>query len=255
MIKDSLTLRSVAIARLFPAQLVLEREDKLSFYTKIIAEGLDLPEFSQALNHVVLQNRRPGPPEGVFQIVVDHFGQQFRLMIHDDFPTRAFALITKDADTAWESFLAVWPLQRLGSRPILTEVTLRMTAAAPGGNATQYLMDRILHLPRDAQTKLGRSIHGLGLKLVFPLQVSSDGSIPLDGADANLVAETLLDDPSRFYFEFTTKWPSLALPPEIVSQGGPPHLNPDIRKPSEYLEETYAYLTETFVAFLHESSH
>ena len=76
--------------------------------------------------------------------------------------------------------------------------------------------------------------------------------LPLAGADGNLLVETLLDDPSRLFFQLTSKWPSISLPP-----GGPPgaprDLNVEIRKPSEYLEDVYEFLTGSVFEFLTEA--
>jgi hypothetical protein len=254
VIPQSLTLRSVAIARVFATQPELQRDENLRFYDSVTGQGVDLPELVQSARQVQLLKRAPGQPAGAFQVLIDHLGSQLRFLVSEDYPPRPFALFAKDADATWDAFLGVWPLNRLGGRPILSEVTLRMTAASESGSATTFLVDRVLHLSTDSLARLGRAVLGVGLRVIVPLQVGSrDEKLPLNGADINLLVETLVDDPSRLYFEITAKWPALPLPPEIVAQGGPSFLNAEVRKPSEYLEDVYSYLTDRVVTFLRPS--
>jgi hypothetical protein len=176
-------------------------------------------------------------------------------MASEDFPTVPFQNIKETADLAWDAFSQVWALERIGNSPVLTEVTLRLTAAAEGGDATTFLRDRALHLKSEALARLGRGTQGIGIRLVSPLQINTMGPpLPLQGAEANLLVETLLEDPTRLFLEFTSKWPTLALPPMLVAEGAPLILNLDLRKPSEYLEDTYAYISGPVVDFLLESA-
>jgi hypothetical protein len=253
MIKDSLSVRSAAMAFIFPTQPALSREANLKFYDLATQAGLELTEFSQTQTEVTLAQRRHGPPRGQFFVRVDHFGPHLRFLISDEFPTRALSLVQENSDSAWEAFQQVWPLDRIGY-PALSEVTIRLTASTEGGNATEYLMKRVMHLPQVALSGLGRQPQGVGVKLMFPIQVGRPERVPLDGADGTLSVETLLEDPSRLYIELLVKWPKIPLPPN-APPGLPAQLNAEVRKPSEYLEDVYGYLSNQVVTFLASSAH
>jgi hypothetical protein len=255
MLPNSVALRSTAVAFVFPAQPELKHEENFKFYSTLTASGVELPEFTQARNQVVLRSRRPGTPPSVLQVRVDHHGPHLRFLVSDDFPSRPFEITSETADLAWDAFTSVWPMERLGGQPILTEVKMRLTVATEGNNATQFLAEKTLHLDEGHLRRLGRGLQGVGLRLMSPIQIGSGvESVPLHGADLNLQIETLLDDTSRLFIEATSKWPSVALPSTIVAQGAPSRLNFDLRKPSEYLNDMYSYTTEHVMNFLRESS-
>jgi hypothetical protein len=63
--------------------------------------------------------------------------------------------------------------------------------------------------------------------------------------------ETLLDEPSRLYFEAQFQWPSIPVPDEVrQATGGPSRLNPEVRRPSEYMRETDDYVKGPLTNFL-----
>jgi hypothetical protein len=253
MVPNSIAVRSSTFAFVFPSQPELRREDNLRFYDRVTSAGVDLPEFNQGTNALVLLRKTGGTPPHTFFVRVDHFKQQLRFVVSEEFPRKSFDLFKEAADIGWDAFQEVWPLDKLGGRPVIAEVTLRVTAAAEGGDATGYLIDRILRVSHAGLHKLGRQITGVGLRLVFPVQVPGE-SLPLSGGDGNLLIESLLEDPSRLFLQLTTKWPSIALPPGTLPNEGPREITFETRKPSDYLEEVYSYLTEQSVQFLTEST-
>ena len=254
MLRNSFAVRSAALAVLFPGQPELSRDRNILFYDEVTKGGLDLPEFSQAGNQVILSSRRVGVPPSQTKVSVDHLGQHLRFLFVDDFPRQAFSLVQQNADSAWEAFKHVWPDERLGGPAVLTEVTIRLTAASEGNNATKFLVEKTLHLPPKALAHLGRGVQGVGLRLMLPVQFDPRSAFPLQGADGNLSVETLLEDQSKLYFEFTAKWPSIAVPPQLVAQGAPAQLNVESKNPSEYLDMAYNYLVGPITDFLVEAS-
>ncbi|HLA80606.1 MAG TPA: hypothetical protein VJP78_03100 [Thermoleophilia bacterium] len=255
MIAESIAVRSATFAFLFPTQPELKREDNLHFYDKVTSSGVDLPEFQQRQNQVLLRRVTAGTPPHAFAIQIDHFKQQLRFLISEEFPRRPLELIQEDADSAWEAFRQIWSLERLGGRPILAEVTMRSTAAAEGGNATKYLLDRVLKVSHTGLHKLGRQVQGLGLRLVLPVQLGvGDKVVPLAGADGNLLIETLLDDPSKVFLQLTSKWPTLSIPPGVGPPGIPRDVNAEIRKPSQYLQDVYDFLHGSVTEFILEAA-
>lgn len=254
MIPTSIAVRSSTFAFVFPTQPELGREENLRFYDHATSGGLDLPEFSQKANALVLKRQSGGTPPNAIAIRVDHFQKQLRFLVTEDFPRKTFELFKETADIAWDAFQEVWPIGKLGGRPSLAEVTLRFTAAAEGGNATDFLVDRVLKVSHGGLAKLGRKVQGAGLRLVFPVEVPvSGGDIPLSGGDGNILIETLLEDPSKVFFQMTTKWPFVAIPRGSVTEGGPQEINADMLKPSEYLDAVYRYVTDQVVNFISAS--
>jgi hypothetical protein len=240
---------------LFPGQPGLRRDDNLKFYDLVTSKGIDLPKFEQEGTALRVARESRGAPPNVFSIEVGHFQGNFRFLVADEWPTKPLSVFKENADIAWACFQEVWPHTRLGGTPTMVETNFRMTAAAEGGNATAYLIDRCFRLSHAALGKLGRNLQGVGLRLVFPVEIPREGEdIPLAAASANIRIETLLDDPSLLYFEMNTKWPSVPVPKEIQkATGAPEYINPEILQPTEYLDKSYDYLTLSVADFLAEA--
>lgn len=254
MIPNSVAVRSTTFAFVFPTQPELRREDNLRFYDLITSGGVEVPEFNQSTNAITLLRQTGRNPTNKFAVRVDHFQQQLRFFVSEEFPRKTLELFTEAADIAWDAFQKVWPLSKLGGRPVLAEVTMRVTAAAEGGDATKYLIDRILKISHVGLNKLGRKLSGAGLRLVFPVQVPGE-DLPLQGGDGNLLIETLLEDPSRLFLQLTTKWPMMiVVPPGALAEGTPREISFELLKPSEYIGQVYSYLTEHAIQFLSEST-
>ena len=254
MIPNSVAVRSTNFAFVFPTQPELRREENLRFYDLVTSGGVEVPEFNQTTNAITLLRRTGRTPPNKFAVRVDHFQQQLRFLVSEEFPRKTLKLFTDAADIAWDAFQEVWPLSKLGGQPILAEVTMRVTAAAEGGDATKYLIDHILKISHSGLNKLGRKINGAGLRLVFPVEVSGE-ALPLQGGDGNLLIETLLEDPSRLFLQLTTKWPMMiAIPPGALPEGAPREISFKLLKPSEYVQQVYSYLTEHAIQFLSEST-
>lgn len=251
MIPDSFSLRRIAIAYLHQGQPELRRDDNLAFYDRVTSAGVDVPQFSQDRTSVKLVRLAPGKQTNAFQIEVGEHSGNFRFLVAEEWPARPLDVIAQDSDLAWESFRETWPSKRLGRRPVLVELSIRTSLAVEGGDATAYLMDRCLRLSHVALGKLQRPIHGLGLRLMIPVQLAS-GQIPIPNAGADLKIETLLDDPSRLYVELVTKWPSGNIPAEIRDQVDevPQTLDPETRKPSFYFSEGNKFLEQNIAQFL-----
>lgn len=253
MIRESFSLRRAAIGILFPGQPELRDEDKFEFYKKVSAQRVDVPQFNQTENSVHLIRQASGERANSFQIEVGRHQDNFRFLVAEKWPgKRTLDMIGQDADTAWDCFREVWSTSRLGQKPVLVEVTLRTTVAAEGGNATEFLANDIFRLSQSALAELGRQPQGLGLRLMFPVQVSGPQSpeIPLDAAGGYVRVETLIDDPSRLYIEAQFRWPSAPIPPEARTPGGPEQINPEVRRPSAYLEDSYSYVKNELTDFL-----
>lgn len=256
MITNSLTPRSFRFALVFAGQPQMKPDQNIKFYDQLTAQGIDFPSFEQRKNEIVLQNIGSAGPKHIVRISVGHFQDKFRLFGMEDFPSRSIEIFNEIADKSWEVFRQVWnlPPQSLA----LSEVTLRYTAAAKGGNATEFLGGTCLRLPTESVKFLGRPLSGIGLRIVSPVMISSEeGKIPLANADINAHIETLLEDPSLLFIEITVKWPSLPLPPArgqgAYPQGMPTFLNPECRKPSWYINEVQGYVTNQLSKFLSAS--
>lgn len=253
MIPDTFSLRRAAIAFVFPGQPELRREDILKFYDRVSAEGIDVPQLKQEKSAAILVRASGvGTQANVFAIEVGHHEGNFRFFVHEVWPTRHIDAFKETSDMAWECFKDIWPDSVSGGL-ILAEAALRLSAVAEGGNATTFLTDECLRISHDALSKLGRQLQGIGLKLVLPLEVSIDAekSIPLEGATANIQVETLLDDPSRLFFEIIVKWPSVPLPAKIrEATGAPERINPEVLRPENYLTQTYEYVTQQMAQFV-----
>ncbi len=250
MLQNTLTARSYRYACLFSGHTQMDRERKVRFYDNLTAQGVELGNFEQKANEIVLTNS-PAPPN-IRRIVVGHFQDKFRLFVLEDFPNETIEVFKRIADAAWKVFSDVWaPPPQMFS---LAEVTLRYTAAAEGGNAKEFLLKNCVKIPQTSLSSLKRPLDGIGLRLVSPLIVAPKENLPLSNADFNLSIETLLDDPSRLYIQVTTIWPSTPLPtargPRDDMPGLPVFLNPECREPSWYLEQAENFVKKQVVSFL-----
>jgi len=231
----------------------MDRERKVRFYDNLTAQGVEIGNFEQKANEIVLTNS-PAPPN-IRRVVVGHFQDKFRLFVLEDSPNETIEVFKKIADAAWKVFSDVWTPPAQGFS--LAEVTLRYTAVAEGGNATNFLLKSCIKIPKTSLDLLGRPLQGIGLRLVSPTLVTkaaSEGKFPLANADFNINIETLLDDQSRLYIQLTAKWLSIPLPPARGQMsnipGLPTFLNPECQKPSWYLEQAENFVKEQVVSFL-----
>lgn len=253
MIPETLNGLSYRFAFVFNGQPQMRRDDNLQFYDKLTAQGVDLPTFEQKENQIILQNAGVGGPRNVLRVHVGHFGDKFRLFVLEDYPSKSMEIFLQTADASWRVFREVWKDREQGLA--LTEVTLRYTAAVKGGDATNFLLNNCLRVPKESLASLKRKLAGVGLRLVSPVEIPNEGAtIPLSNADFNVNVETLLEDPSLLYFQLTAKWPSLPLPtarmPKIIKKL-PAFLNPECREPSWYLKEAKNFLSDQIVKFIH----
>ena len=258
MIPDAFRLRRAVVAYVFSGQPEIRREEALQFYDRVTGEKVDVPQFNFERSTLSLARVGSGDRAPTFQAEVGPHEGNFRLLIVETWPDRALELIKQDADIIWEKFQKTWPENRVGGRPVVVETRFRLDVPAEGGDATEYLVDDVLHLPHKAIEELGRSVHGMGLKINIPVEASFDetgegADTPLNFADSRIRIETLLDDTSRLYLEMVNKWPSVPLPAEARQQHGqdlPTRINPEPRRPSEYLDDSYRYLTGRVANFV-----
>lgn len=255
MIPSTLMARSYRFAFVFAGQPQMTSQENMRFYEGITKEGMDLPSFEQKKNIVVLQDRGGNDaPKNVFQINVGHFQDKFRLFVFEDYPNEPIEIFKKKADSAWKIMSKIWP--KFKDQLVLSEVTLRYTVLADGDNATVFLLNSCLNIPDEAKNALGRRIEGIGIRLYDSVLVAldEDKQPPLSNADFNVAIETLKEDPSRLYLQATAKWPSLPLPVARMQQEGIPNfLNPEVRKPSWYLENVEEFIQKQITNFLLKS--
>ena len=249
MIPDSVTLRSVRAAYLFPAQPLIEMSDGMEFYKGIVAAKVGVSEFSHQETALVLQGSRGGKPPHQLRVTVDHHGGKMRLHISEDFPDKSLEIFCQQADDVWENFLTIWDETKRGGPQVLSEVRLRVTGAAESGDARQYIGDKVMRVRHAGLGKLGRAIHGVGFTLIMPLQLGSEGQYPLNGSQVKLTVESLLEDPRRIYIEAVVSWPAVGVQEKGV-EGMPTVVNTRARNPSTMVTEVYDYLTEYVVDFL-----
>jgi hypothetical protein len=183
-----------------------------------------------------------GAQPNILRISIGHFMDKFRLFVLEDFPMGSMKIFQETADAAWKVFADIWRDFIPGIS--LAEVTLRYTAPAEGGNATRFLLEKCLRVPKESIAALGRPLGGVGMRLVSPVLVTSptqQSLPPLVSADFDVNVETLLEDPSRLYIQVTAKWPSLPLPsargPVQGAEDMPAFLNPKCKEPSWYLKQ------------------
>lgn len=252
MISGTLTGRSYRFAFLFSGQPQMSKEDNFRFYEELTAQGVDFPIFEQKKNEIILQNKGSEVPPNIVRVTVGHFNDKFRLFVLEDFPAASIKIFEQTTDAAWKVFSAIWKPSVQGLS--LAEVTLRYTAAAEGGNSTNFLANSCLRIPKKTLAYLGRELNGIGIRLVSPVLVASDKKVPLSNADFNVTIETLLEDPSRLYIQATVKWLSLPLPaargPVPGAKGLPLFLNPECREPSWYLKQVEGFVKNQIEGFL-----
>jgi hypothetical protein len=230
----------------------MSRDNNLKFYDNLTAQGVELPIFEQKKNEIILQSVTGGTPPNILRVTVGHFNDKFRLFVLEDFPNGSMEIFQQTVDASWKVFNEVWHTPQQGLS--LAEVTLRYTAAAEGGNATDFLLNKCMKIPKKALASLGRGLQGVGLSLVSPVIVAPDNKPPLSNADFAMSVETLLEDPSRLYIQVTVKWPSLPLPaargPVEGAAGLPAFLNPECKEPSWYLKQVENFVKNQISGFL-----
>lgn len=247
---ESRTLRSATVAYLFPVQPRVERKQAMQFFDQLRDSHVAVSQYSEQPTGVAISSAiGGGSGQQVFQVTVDHHGPNLRLFFEENFPTRPLSLFIEDANVVWEAFNRAWPPATVGTS-IMTEVKIRLTFSAVGGNATEYLANRVFHLQSDAISKLGRPPQGLGLRIALPLAVVREpATAPLSGASGNLLIETLMEDATRLYAELTATWPTIPLPAGILIEGSS-LLNAAPKPPGNRVQEVYDYMGSQLVDFL-----
>src|SRR5262249_30383609 len=124
------------------------------------------------------------------------------------FPVSPLDVFLDNLKLALEGIASVFsPRVLLGSGSMV-----RLTLAAPGGDARVFLGKRCLHL-EEQLGPLGRPVHALGLRLMLP---------PVDGAgqptwQGEVKIESLVEDVRQIFVELDAKWAApLAWSPDSI---------------------------------------
>ncbi len=265
---DSQQVRRIAIAYLFPSSIRLERKDNLAFYDCVTGEGIELPEMQQLPEELVMLNRRS--PDylcevrvGLLPVPMQTPGSAasglFRFLVAESGSHKAVKLYEDMADTCFAGFEHVW-----GSRHgfvQMVEVAITSTMSFDGaGGARAFVTERLLRNPEALRNHLGRDITEFAIKLGSGMLLVGDPSVPtpMSNAQLDLAIETVPQDPRLLVANLTAKWHGVQIPvsgiPEQVRASIPGkqvlEMNRELRQPSEYVREAYAYLTKQVVAFL-----
>ena len=259
---DDTILRRTAIAYVFRANLTLDRRENLDFYNRVSVGGVEIPDFSIEGSELVLR-RRHTVGRGSLEVRVGAFGPApLRVLVSETLEDRSIDLAKETADLVWEAFSAVWGGKV--SEPSVTEVTLDITAGAPGNDSRGFLSASVAHINEGAYAMLGRPFQGFGLRLMSgpSIQIGADAPAhALLGADTQLRIETFQHDFSQLFIGASVTWPALtvpksALPPEVRAQVSGPvvQINLQAEKPSHYLSLAYDYVAKNVLAFLRHAA-
>ena len=129
---------------------------------------------------------------------------------------------------------------------IVAEVRLRSHCGVPEATALGFITGHMLRLSSDW-------LESLGKPLVFgsvQLQVapSHDPEQPLQGPRRELTVEVLREDPRSLYLELMSQWPHMPAPTELGAEFNVGKIRPILDKPSDYVEEAWAFLDSRLAA-------
>jgi hypothetical protein len=264
MIGDSLRIKRIAIAYVYPAMPVLERKDSLAFYDRVTSNRVDFPEFTQKPFDLVMRNRAgTAATDPLSEVRVGQIGPNaYRLLYVEQGGTRVLKLVQESADIVYEAFQHVWR-GRLGPQAMI-EVSFNFSVAITDeGGALGFLRQEMDAVSQGTVDHLGRAFDGLGIRLLSnPLvQLGGGGLAPtniLANAGIELSIDSAPQDKQHLEMRITVKWPraqvnTKGLPDEIRAVAGNRdilELNADERHPSECIAEVERYVTERILPFL-----
>lgn len=94
---------------------MINREEALAFYDKVTAAQVGVSEFAYQPTALTLRGVKGRPPHAnIFNVVVDHPGQQLRLHVWEDFPPHSPKVFNDQADDVWEAFGKIWDSTKVG---------------------------------------------------------------------------------------------------------------------------------------------
>lgn len=193
MIRNSVKTRGYHVGLRFAPSAALDKTHRQEFQIKL-SEGFDWRRQDFAERAWVLASpQAEGDPRSHVKLSI----QPDALHFEEFFPISTFEMFLDNLRLALEGVAAVFtPRVILGSGAMV-----RVTLAAPGGDARVFLGDRCLHLA-DRLTPLGRPVHAVGVKLLMP---------PVDSAgqatwQAETKIESLIEDVHQIFVEVDAKW-------------------------------------------------
>lgn len=258
MIPTALTTRGVVFAYLFGPPRVLDRRvgmeihdavckelgvDDFAFkYAAAPAGGDEPPDPSRGFS-IQLQ-RKQG--RGAFTITVDNQNIKAPIRFFVQYtwpPTRAH--VQEEIDAASD---ATFRVLGEGFQKVLAEARLRTQVEAHGGDATEFMLNRVLRLNPDALERL--EARPTFASMLFETPAGQPGEAEsLKDPKREIKIEGLREDSRCLYVEVMSQWPQLAQPPEGALGVDPSMIRKIDKLPSEYIANTEQYLSEHVMRF------
>lgn len=272
MNSESLQVRRIAIAYVFPGAPRLERRDNLAFYDEVTGTGVELPELQQLPQEVVMLHRKA--PEYLLEVRVGALvgvpiqpaaagGAPFRFLVAETGSGKPVKLFTDLADSCYHAFEKVWGARHGPTQMVEVSIISTLSFDAMGGART-FLRERVLRNSDALRNHLGREVNEFAFKFGSGMVVGSTASVPepMANAQLDLVLETVPQDERLLVLNLTAKWHGVQIPvaelPEPVRASFEGRqileLNRKSRQPAAYVDETYEYLSKQVIAFLSDIS-
>lgn len=267
MNSESLQVRRTAIAYVFPSAVRLERRDNLAFYDDVTGSGVELPELQQLPQELVMLHRKA--PEYLLEVRVGAMnvplqppaagGLPFRFLVAEAGSGKPVKLFNDLADSCYGAFEKVWGARHGTAQMVEVSIMSTLSFDTAGG-ARGFLREKLLRNSDSLGNHLGRDVSEFAFKFGSGMILAGDPNspVPMANAQLDLVLETVPQDQRILVVNLTAKWHGVQIPvaelpePARASLGGRQMLevNRKSRQPSEYVDETYGYLTRQVIAFL-----
>ncbi len=181
----------------FHPAVKLERKAGFEF-AAALADYIDPKTVAIEDHQWVFSQPISGSPRSSLRIVV----LANQVQIAADFP---------EASKEWFETRQVALLKTFGERfapeLILGSAAMIRGTLAIDGDARIFLARHVMNIGEKPLEPLGRPIHVIGLRLVFPpFRVASDGGEQVTDWLVDVKAESLAEDPSKLYLEADAKW-------------------------------------------------
>lgn len=189
--------RGYYVALSFHPPIKLERKRALE-YAATLADYVDPQNVSLDDQEWVFSQPISGSARSQFKVVI----RPNRLQIHADFPKQAKEWFEDRQLTVMESFG-----ERFSPKLILQSAAMIRGTLPIDGDARIFLARRVMNITEDPFRPLGRPIHVIGLRFVFPpFQVAGREGKEVTDWLVEVKAESLAEDPSQLYLEADARW-------------------------------------------------
>jgi hypothetical protein len=175
----------------------IDQPNNIRFQQHLLRSGIVATSSTVQGNRISI-SRKPQPLE----IALIGQGTQppvGQILILAPNPNRPLSLFISEVEAILKAFNEAWPAPN--RQILLCDVALRWLYQSTSDHAFQEIWEKRLHQSRELLHKLGRPVHGGGLRFVMPPQQDDPES-----AQIELKIESFLQDTKKIFIEIQSIW-------------------------------------------------